>query len=273
MSTTPPGSRARRGSTTRTAPEPIKLNIQKGRVEGRDRIAIYGTGGVGKSTLAAVLPKPLFVDVEQGTGKLNVTRVEAGDWATLRGTLAAIAADPPEGIRSVVLDTITRAQGMAEEFVVANYKTDRGETVDSLERFAFGKGWKFLADEMVKLFGDIDRISNAGLNVCLIAHDLALNVPNPAGEDYLRWEPRLYSGDKNGRGDIKAYMKGWADHLLFLSYDVAVKEGKGVGAGSRTIYTTEYATHVAKSRSFDVADAVTFDIAQPAAVWDALKIS
>jgi len=271
--TPPPAPTARPNVSRHDAPVAITLDIQKGKVTGRDRIAMYGTAGVGKSSLAAMLPKPLFVDVEEGSSKLNVSRVTASTWTDLRGTLTAIANDPPKGFRTIVLDTITRAQTLAEEHVIATYKTERGEKVDSLEKFSFGKGWKFLADEMMKLMADLDRIVAAGLNVCVIAHDVSTTVPNPAGEDFLRWEPRLHSGDKNGRGDIRGFLKGWSDHLLFVTYDVSVRDGKAIGAGSRSIYTTEYATHVAKSRSFDVADVIPFDIKAAGAVWDALAVS
>jgi hypothetical protein len=59
------------------------------------------------------------------------------------------------------------------------------------------------------------------------------------------------------KGNIRARLKEWADHLLFFGYDVVVDE-KGVaqGSGTRTLYTSEMPFCMAKSRttqdSFDI---------------------
>ena len=40
------------------------------------KICIYGAEGVGKSSLAAKMPNPLFLDTEGGTTRLNVRRIK-----------------------------------------------------------------------------------------------------------------------------------------------------------------------------------------------------
>jgi hypothetical protein len=37
--------------------------------------------------------------------------------------------------------------------------------------------------------------------------------------------------------------------VLFLGYDVAAKDGKGIGCGSRTLYRSELPAWMAKSRT------------------------
>ncbi len=81
-----------------------------------------------------------------------------------------------------------------------------------------------------------------------IAHECTANVPNPSGEDWIRYEPRLQS-PPSGKGSIRHRVKEWCDHLLFIGFDVHVdSDGKGQGAGTRTIHPVEYPTHWAKSR-------------------------
>lgn len=45
--------------------------IQRGRIASPPRILVYGTEGIGKSTLAARAPKPVFVQTEDGLGAID----------------------------------------------------------------------------------------------------------------------------------------------------------------------------------------------------------
>ena len=267
----PKGTRSPRA----TVPDLVALDFGSGVTTGSDRIVIYGTGGIGKSTLAAFLPAPYFLDVESSTKKLDVSFDRelraAPSWPMLRGKLATLAKSPPKGLRSVVVDTATVAEALAEEHVIATRPTEKGRMVDSIEGYGWGKGRQYVFEEFGALLADLDRVNNAGLNVCLIAHDVSTEFPNPAGPDYIRWEPFLYHGDKRGRSSIRNAVKNWADHVIFVGYDVSVEEGKGLGSGTRTLYTKELGTHVAKSRSAELA--MPFNLQDPGALWRELGIS
>lgn len=253
-----------------TIPEAMPLNITSGVVKGAERIVVYGTAFGGKSTLCAFLPAPLFLDIEDGTQKLNVARDSASSWLELRGKVAAIAAKPPAGVRSVVIDTATVAEEFAKEHVIQTRTTEKDKAVESIEGFGWGKGWQFVYEEFCAFLGDLERIVAQGLNVCLIAHDVSSPAPNPEGEEYIRWEPHLYAGDKKGRGSIRERVKQWADHVLFVRYDIAVDGGKAKGGGTRTIYTQEMPTHIAGSRTKQFS--IAFDLTDPGAVWRELGI-
>lgn len=269
--TLPAGKRSPRS----TIPAIVPLTITSGVVAGAQRIGVFGTGGIGKSTLAAYLPAPLFIDAQGGTKSLNVARDTVTGWAELRGKLASIAATPPEGVRSVVVDTVTDCEELAKEFVIETRKAKRkGQpdvSVDSIEDFGWGTGWQFVHGEFGGLLMDLDRIVAKGIHVCLIAHEVSTPVPNPSGEDFLRWEPYLYSGDRKGRGSIRDQVKQWTDHLLYVSYDIHVKDGKGLGSGTRSISTQELPTHLAKSRTKQLTQ--SFELSDPGAVWRELGIS
>jgi len=235
------------------------------------RAVIFGTGGVGKTTLAAHPPSPIFIDLEDGTRSLNVARDSSVEtWDDLRGKLAGLASSPPPGVKTVVIDTATAAEEFAKEHVIANRRTEKGHSVESIEGFGWGKGWQYVYEEFTGLLADLDRLIQKGLNVCLIAHDVSSPVPNPAGEDFIRWEPFLYSGDKKGRGSIRDRVKNWADHVAFVCYDVHVQDGKGRGSGTRSIYTSEMPTHVAKSRTAELS--IPFSAEDPGALWRHLGI-
>lgn len=50
------------------------LPLISGKVSKPQRVVIYGPEGIGKSTLAAAFPEPVFLDTEGGTIHLNITR-------------------------------------------------------------------------------------------------------------------------------------------------------------------------------------------------------
>lgn len=263
------------GKTPRqTLPSPIDFTVTTGAQKGAARIGIYGPGGIGKTTLAAYLPGAMFVDLEHGTRRMNVARVEGiRDFRALRGVLASIDAQPPTGVQTIVIDSLSVVEEMAKEYVVAERKTEKGLKVESVDAFGWGRGWNFVYDEMMAFFGDLDRIVDRhGMNICCIAHECASLAPNPYGEDFLRYEPHLYAGDKKERSSTRKFFRNWLDELLFVGYDVhATEDGKGVGSGTRTVYTGERPTHIAKSRTNPTE--IPFDLTNAAAIWESLGIS
>ena len=64
------------------------LKIERGRRQTPARVVLYGTEGIGKSTLAAEFPAPLVLDTEEGTHHLDVARVSVGTWEALRQAVA-----------------------------------------------------------------------------------------------------------------------------------------------------------------------------------------
>ena len=218
------------------------------------RIVLYGPGGIGKTTLAAALPGPVaFFDLDESLPRLRVALgdalpqvVEVEAWPAIR---AALASDGWDQVKSIVVDSATRAEELAVAHTLATIKHEKGHTVTSIEGYGYGKGYQHVFDEFLPLLGDLDRHSRAGRHVALICHDCTANVPNPAGDDWLRYEPRLQS-PASGKSSIRLRVREWADHVLFLGYDVAVNaDGKGRGTGTRTVYPAELPHCMAKSRS------------------------
>lgn len=221
------------------------------------RICIYGTGGVGKTTLACLLEgKTAFVDLDESLPILKAQLTEQGielpapvegisSWKDLR---AALKQSGWDGIKNIIIDTATKAEELCVAHTLATVPTEKGKAASRLEDYGFGKGYQHVYDTFLGVLGDLDFHVRAGRNVVLIAHECTANVPNPRGEDYLRYEPRLQ--DAKGKGSIRHRVKEWADHLIFVGYDLIVDEG-GVaqGSGTRTIYTSEQPFCMAKSRT------------------------
>lgn len=255
----------------RTGPPNKRVSFGKiDRTRGQS-VVLYGCGGAGKTTLAALAPPPVAIfDLDNSLPILAAQLPDGLDIRPVEGVAAwqelrdALNGEGWEKIRTVVIDSATRAEELALQWVLRNVKTDKGETAQRIEDFSYGKGFRHIYDTFVALLGDLDRHLAAGRNVVLVAHEATEKHPNPRGEDWLRSEPRLLHTPKNS---IRERVRDWADHLLFLGFDVNVVKGKGQGSGTRTLWPAERPHCMAKSRSL----ASPLEILKhDRALWDAL---
>lgn len=256
---------------TANKPKRGSFEITRGAIKTAQRIGIYGPGGIGKTSLAAMLPKAAFVDLDEGSNRLDVARLSDANgsnlvktWADLRAALADNSLW--KDCKSVIIDSATRAEELAVAHTVATVKHEKGHTVKRLEDYGYGKGYSHLYDTFLQLFADLDRHIRAGRNVVLICHECTANVPNPGGEDYIRYEPRL-SAPASGKSSIRHRLKEWCDHLFYIGYDVFTVKGKAQGSSERQIYPVEMPTHWAKSRS--LAEPIEYEKDSPE-LWNQL---
>jgi len=227
-----------------------------------ERVMIYGPGGIGKSTLAALAPGAVFLDLEDSTTHFTAQRVSNLEtWADLRACLQSDALNP---YQTIVIDSITRAEEWAVAHTLATVPHEKGNKVTNLESYGFGKGVGHVYDVFGLILPDLDRHIRAGRNVILIAHECVADVPNPSGEDFLRYEPHLQA-PKSGKASIRERVFQWVDHALFVAYDVVTKDKKGLGGGTRTIWPVERPDHRAKSRS--IAEPLAYESAADGAIW------
>ena len=224
------------------------------------RVVIYGPGGIGKTTFACMAPGPVaFIDLDDSLGRLWPQLQESGleldvrpvtgasTWEDIRKALNAGGWDD---IKTIVIDSATKAEELALAWTLANIKHEKNNKIERIEDYGFGKGYQHLYETFLTLLGDLDQHTRAGRHVILICHDCTASVPNPSGEDWIRYEPRLQS-PSSGKSSIRLRVREWADHVLFVGYNLHVKDGKADPrtGNSRTIYTIERPHCMAKSRT------------------------
>lgn len=236
--------------------EPRKFSVSRGTTTVAHKIVIYGPGGIGKTELCSLMAdvgiEPVFCDIENSSGFLDVARFDPAP-ETFDDVRDCLHSDL-SSFGAVIIDSLSKLEEMARDFVIRTIPHEKGQSIKirSIEDYGWGKGYTHLYEAMMLILQDLDVIARQGKHVVCVCHDATEKVPNPAGEDFLQWQPRLQSPAKQGK--LRERVKEWCDHLLYIGWDRFVDNaGKASGSGSRTIYPIEMPTHWAKSRTLDEA--------------------
>lgn len=221
------------------------------------KVVIYGAEGIGKTTLAAQFPRPLFIDTEGGSGHLDVRRLpEPTSWTMLLDEVTWVRDFPYECGGTLVLDTADWAEQLCIAHVCSKYDKK------GIEDWGYGKGYVYVKEEFGKLLNLLGECVDRGLNVVVTAHAAIVKFEQPDEMGaYDRWEMKL------SRRQVAPLLKEWADAVLFANFKtmvVADKKGekyKGTGGKNRVLYATHAASWDAKNR-WGLPDEVPMDYAQ-----------
>lgn len=217
------------------------------------KTVLYGPEGIGKSTFAAHFPRPVFIDTEGGTKRLNISRLpQPTSWDMLLDEVDAVRkGSVPCG--TLVIDTADWAERLCVRAVCARAK------VNGIEDFGYGKGYVYAKEEFAKLLDALEEVLNAGHNVVVLAHAQITKFEQPdAVGNYDRWSMKTSK-------HVAPLLREWCDMLLFANYKTIVeKSGSGPNAknkatgGRRVLYTTHHACWDAKNR-FDLPEEIPFE--------------
>ena len=225
-----------------------------------EKITAYGESGMGKTTLAALAPNPIFLGLDDGGRKIrngitgepirHIPGIET--FEDVRDALHQ-ANIWSAGVTAVI-DTVTKLEELAEPYMFATIKKDKGGTVQSLEGYGFGKGYKHSLDTMRLGLQDLDALVRRGVNVILICQQQAVKIANAEGSDYIQNGPKLHH---NAQHSTRLQVCEWSDHVVRIGYtnqSVAVTGdntvGKVRGSTDRVVCVCpENPSYVAKSRT------------------------
>ena len=219
------------------------------------RLLTYGVAGVGKTKLAADAPRPIFLQTEDGLGKLSAdTFGMLRSYDDVQDALDVLYRED-HGFQTVVLDSLDWLEPMIWK------RTCQDNSWPDIEKPGFGKGyvaaldvWRGFLDGMTLLRDE------RGMAVILIAHADIKRFDSPETEPYDRYQPKLQSR-------AAALVQEHVDAVLFANYristlksDVGFKKQvtRGVGGGDRLLHTCERPAFLAKNR-FGLAESMTLD--------------
>lgn len=235
-------------NTKPAAAKPFALKFSSGLQPDPERILVYGSPGVGKSTFAANAPRPVFLDLEGGTSQLDVARVEGiASWDDLLAATRQLATEPHD-FQTVVVDTLDRAEWLCWQKLCQT--AGKGGPVASIEDIGggFGKGYTAAYEEFRRFFALVEQLwRTRKMRVIFLAHAKLENVANPAGPDYQRYTLKVHQ-------KVAGLFLEAVDAALFAHYEVFVRKTDGgprqraIGDGARFVHTSEAPTHLAKNR-------------------------
>lgn len=218
-------------------------NVVKGRVQEPWRLLLFGVEGIGKTSFGAAMPKPIFVDLEAGSGRLDVARFPTPqNFADVLDAVRELR-ETNHDFQTLVLDTVDWLEALIWKHICARDK------MHDVEEYGFGKGYAVAVEEWRVLIRDLEALERGkGMNICLLGHSHVKTFKNPEGPDFDRYEPQL-------NAKAAGVLKQWPKAVLFAHYEqYAEKENrfalkaKGVATGERLVFTNRTAAYDAKNR-------------------------
>ncbi len=234
-----------------------------------EKILVYGPSGAGKTTLAALMQahvegRVILIGLDDGGRKIR-------NPVTGEPLMVVPGVESVEDIRDALhqpdlfqrgdvccIDTITKFESVSEDYAIRTIKTEKGQKVENIEGYGYGKGYKHLLDTLRLVLTDLDALVRRGVHVLLLAQEQQQVIANSEGLDFLQDGPKLWhSKQYSSRLEIVE----WADHVFRVGYHgtkvvpevtgskQAPRKGKIVGGTQRAIYTAGAPHFAAKSRT------------------------
>jgi hypothetical protein len=220
--------------------------IQTSDPSGPFRVLVYGPEKVGKSSLAAKAPGPIFLSADNG---LKYVKDSQGN--PVKQWVPESYSDIAESIETLTTDThsfltlVVDPMGWVEPMIWSEYirqhpKTEKGEIIKEINDYGYWKGQAGSVDIWRSLVARLERLQKLrSMNIILIAHSQVKITSNPMGSDYERYCLQLDGGPKSERA--AGLFAQWPDAVLFVNYATVVKQikgkNKGIGTGTRVVYT------------------------------------
>lgn len=188
------------------------------RVRGNDppRILIYGPEKAGKTTLASEFPSPVFLQTEEGVGKLELDTF--GKLTTFREVLDAIESlhQNEHQFNTVVVDSVTAMQKLVWD-ETGERGNEKGEKKTRIEDFGYGKGYVYALSVWQEFLENLMALRrDCGMAIVLIAHSKIERFDDPETVAYSRYEIDLH--DK-----ARDFFKRECDAIILLKPDVTIK--------------------------------------------------
>lgn len=219
-------------------------------------MTLFGEAGVGKTTLAAMMPRPVFVRTEDGTASLqgndDVSLFPlAQSSQDVLDAIEALATQEHE-FKTLVIDSITQLATMIEAEIVA--ADPKAKSINQAGG-GYGAGYNTAADRhrLVREWAGALAYEK-GMNVVFIAHADTETMDLPDLDPYARYTIRMHKKslphytdnvDLVGMVRLKTFTRGDGD------------KKRAISTGEREVICFPQASSVTKNR-FAISEPISF---------------
>ncbi len=170
------------------------------------RLVVYGGEGIGKSSLAARAPNPVFIQTEDGlrqiaTSKLPLCRT----YDDFEMQLAAVRLDDHQ-FDTLVIDSLDWLEKLIWADVCRKFNVSHIEKADG----GYARGYKHALTQWREVIDGLDAANNRGMAIVLIAHAKVQRFEDPESSPYDRYTLALHR-------DADDLVREWVDAVLFAT--------------------------------------------------------
>jgi len=212
--------------------------LKKGVSKAPPRILMYGAEKIGKTSLAANAPNPIFLRTEDGEGKLDMTSWDLKSYDDFVEAINVLATQEHE-FQTIVIDTIDWFEPMIFAKVIADRpQNEKGKAVTNIDDYGYGKGYLYAMDYWGQVIDGLNYLrTTKDMMVILLAHTHIKSYSPPDSESYDRFTLKM-----NEKASEK--LMEFVDCIFFARKKIFVREddvsgkNKAVGTSdSREIMT------------------------------------
>ena len=189
------------------------MQVLKGQTLTAPKLMLYGLSGVGKSSLAAKLKKPIFLDFEGGLNYLGVDRsAQYTDLVEFYKDLVELYRKAESGKREYDTIVIDSVDWLVRKVVEKAAGIDKDNLTETLNRSngGYGNGKQVLENHIrTKLLPTLVALNKLGYGICLVAHAERKDLMDADGVDIERLAPKI---DVN---TMNVFVE-WCDNVFYL---------------------------------------------------------
>jgi len=242
-----------------------KDNLVVGTQQVPPRIVIYGGHGIGKSTLAARFPNPIFISTEDGLANIDTTSFpRATNIKEVEENIRTLIKEDHE-FQTLVLDSVDwLVEPLINDYIESSYEA---------KDLAYGKGNMLVAEEFRKILQGFDVLRmRKGMTIVIIAHATVVKFENPTTEPYDQYRPKLPNR-------CNALLQEWCDIMAFAAFKIIIKKTdtgfnqtstRGVTTGDRLLHLVESPAYIAKNR-YNAPEAIPMEYEELAKVYQGVN--
>lgn len=214
----------------------LKDIVRHGAKPAPPRLVVYGIEGIGKSTLAANAPNPIFLPTEEGLNQIECSAFhKITELGKLNEYLLALNEEDHD-FQTLVIDSVDWLERLIFRAVADQFGARSIEKVDG----GYGRGYVYAVEVWREIVDRLDIIrANRKMGIILIGHAKDEKVTDPEASDIVRYSLRLNKHASN-------LLCEWADAVLFATRLSGAARGKD--GGERILRTQASASCVAKNR-------------------------